>query len=154
MDKEYLNTAITNQYDFVAVKNRVSEVFSLFDYLKLVDNKIELPKITASYNVVYSQRLKFISTSKVEDFVIKKLMLELRDNENSRQRLLTKITLALTMLTKLELKVFRAFVYEGKTLEEVSEEINSCVDNVRIYRKSAFTRFLIALGVDYDCYLK
>lgn len=36
-------------YDYVKLKNIITDIFKLFKYLKRTDDKISLPKITADY---------------------------------------------------------------------------------------------------------
>ena len=48
MSDYILPMCITKNYVTTSLKNRIKEVFGLFEYLKLVDNEIELPKITAN----------------------------------------------------------------------------------------------------------
>ena len=42
-------------YDYVKLKNIITDIFKLFKYLKRTDDKISLPKITADYRVRYEQ---------------------------------------------------------------------------------------------------
>lgn len=88
-------------YDYVKLKNIITDIFKLFKYLKRTDDKISLPKITADYRVRYEQFVP-INNSVVENCVLRNMMLETK-LENRRKRLLSKITLALRKLNDIEL---------------------------------------------------
>lgn len=146
-----MSDTITNIYKITSLKNRIEEVYSLVDYCKILDSTLELPKITANYKVMYSQRLQ-ISSSKVEEFVIEKIMKELNRNKSSRAKLLSEIAIALKKLSEIEIKVFKLAIYERLSEEDIADELNYCLVIVRKIKKSAYARFLISLGVDYDCF--
>ena len=143
MKNEILPESITASYNYVQVRNKVVEIFSLFEYLKLINAELELPSITASYEVAYSQKLPYVTNSKVENFVMKKIMLEVREEEDKHKKLLTKISLALKGLTKIELLVFNLSILEKKEDYDISESINSCTDVLTSINKSAYFSFLI-----------
>lgn len=147
------NTILKNDeltlYSYIKLKKLVLDIFKLFRYLKRIDDKIAIPKITSNYRVRYEQFVP-VKNSCVETYVLKKIMLESR-LENKRRKLLSKITVALRTLNELELKVFDLTFYKDKTEEEISKEIAYCVDKVKDFKKSACIKFISALGLDYMC---
>ena len=62
-------------YDYVKLKNIITDIFKLFKYLKRTDDKISLPKITADYRVRYEQFVP-VNNSVVENCVLRNMMLE------------------------------------------------------------------------------
>ena len=38
-------------YDYIKLRNIILDIFKLFKYLKRIDDKISLPKITSDYRV-------------------------------------------------------------------------------------------------------
>ncbi|MEG0908991.1 MAG: hypothetical protein RSH78_01355 [Bacilli bacterium] len=142
---------LLNSYKSTALRNKVLEIYGLIDYCLMLDENIVPPHITQSYKVMYSQRVT-VNSSKLENYVIKKIMIELNKNYTFRNKLLTKISLSLKKLSELELQVFKLSVYEGKSEELIAEEMNYCIDTIRKIKKSSFARFLISLGLDHDCF--
>ena len=57
-------------YDYVKLKNIITDIFKLFKYLKRTDDKISLPKITADYRVRYEQFVP-VNNSVVENCVLR-----------------------------------------------------------------------------------
>ena len=108
-------------YDYVKLKNIITDIFKLFKYLKRTDDKISLPKITADYRVRYEQFVP-INNSVVENCVLRNMMLETK-LENRRKRLLSKITLALRKLNDIELQVFDLTFYKCKDEDEIMDII-------------------------------
>ena len=142
---------ILNNYNSVLLKNKVFEIYALVDYCVMLDDSIVPPHITASYNVIYNQRVS-INSSKLEDYVIKKIMLELNKDNTCRNKLLSKINMALKKLSEVELKAFKLSIYDKKNEDIISDEMNHCIENIRKIKKSAYAKFLISLGVDRDCF--
>ncbi len=97
-------------YDYVKARNMISDIFKLFKYLKRIDDKICIPRITIDYRVRYEQFVP-VKTSVVENFVLKNLMLESK-LEFQRKQLLSKITIALRKLNDLEMQIFDPNLYE------------------------------------------
>lgn len=122
-------------YDYVKLKNIITDIFKLFKYLKRTDDKISLPKITADYRVRYEQFVP-INNSVVENCVLRNMMLETK-LENRRKRLLSKITLALRKLNDIELQVFDLTFYKCKDEDEIMDIISYGKDKVRYIKKSA-----------------
>lgn len=137
-------------YDYIKLRNIILDVFKLLKYLKRIDDKIAIPKITCDYRVRYEQFIP-VRSSMVENCVLKNMMLEVR-LENKRRRLLSKITLALRRLNDLELEVFDLTFYKCKSEEEISSAVNFGRDKVREIRKSACIKFISALGLDDRCF--
>lgn len=148
--KHLLDLAIINIYNFKKVRKRVNEVFSILKYLNVVDDGLPLPTITSSYTVKYNQFIP-VKSSKIENYVIKKIMLETKDVDK-RTILLSKITLALKKLTSHELNVFNLMFYENKDEQYLYENVPFCRDNIIRIKKSACIKFVLALGIDYDLY--
>lgn len=136
-------------YDYVKLKNIITDIFKLFKYLKRTDDKISLPKITADYRVRYEQFVP-INNSVVENCVLRNMMLETK-LENRRKRLLSKITLALRKLNDIELQVFDLTFYKCKDEDEIMDIISYGKDKVRYIKKSACIKFVSALGLDDRC---
>ena len=137
-------------YDYVKLKNIITDIFKLFKYLKRTDDKISLPKITADYRVRYEQFVP-INNSVVENCVLRNMMLETK-LENRRKRLLSKITLALRKLNDIELQVFHLTFYKCKDEDEIMDIISYGKDKVRYIKKSACIKFVSALGLDDRCF--
>lgn len=151
INKQLLAPAIMEQYDYKQVKQKIDEVFHLFDYLETINEEIEIPKITSDGAIKYEQRVVSINNSKLECFVLTKIIREIRGNDYEQKRLLTKISMALSKLNKDERKVFNYTFYDWKNEFEVCEKLNYSNRTINIIRKSACIRFLIALGIDYMC---
>ena len=137
-------------YDYVKLKNIITDIFKLFKYLKRTDDKISLPKITADYRVRYEQFVP-INNSVVENCVLRNMMLETK-LENRRKRLLSKITLAFRKLNDIELQVFDLTFYKCKDEDEIMDIISYGKDKVRYIKKSACIKFVSALGLDDRCF--
>lgn len=137
-------------YDYVKLKNIITDIFKLFKYLKRTDDKISLPKITIDYRVRYEQFVP-INNSVVENCVLRNMMLETK-LENRRKRLLSKITLALRKLNDIELQVFDLTFYKCKDEDEIMDIISYGKDKVRYIKKSACIKFVSALGLDDRCF--
>ena len=120
-----------SMYDYVKLKNIITDIFKLFKYLKRTDDKISLPKITADYRVRYEQFVP-VNNSVVENCVLRNMMLETK-LENRRKRLLSKITLALRKLNDIELQVFDLTFYKCKDEDEIMDIISYGKDKVRYF---------------------
>lgn len=129
-----------SMYDYVKLKNIITDIFKLFKYLKRTDDKISLPKITADYHVRYEQFVP-VNNSVVENCVLRNMMLETK-LENRRKRLLSKITLALRKLNDIELQVFDLTFYKCKDEDEIMDIISYGKDKVRYIKKSACIKFV------------
>lgn len=139
-----------SMYDYVKLKNIITDIFKLFKYLKRTDDKISLPKITADYRVRYEQFVP-VNNSVVENCVLRNMMLETK-LENRRKKLLSKITLALRKLNDIELQVFDLTFYKCKDEDEIMDIISYGKDKVRYIKKSACIKFVSALGLDDMCF--
>ena len=139
-----------SMYDYVKLKNIITDIFKLFKYLKRTDDKISLPKITADYRVRYEQFVP-VNNSVVENCVLRNMMLETK-LENRRKRLLSKITLALRKLNDIELQVFDLTFYKCKDEDEIMDIISYGKDKVRYIKKSDCIKFVSALGLDDKCF--
>ena len=137
-------------YDYVKLKNIITDIFKLFKYLKRTDDKISLPKITADYRVRYEQFVP-VNNSVVENCVLRNMMLETK-LENRRKKLLSKITLALRKLNDIELQVFDLTFYKCKDEDEIMDIISYGKDKVRYIKKSACIKFVSTLGLDDRCF--
>lgn len=151
INKELLAPEIMNQYNYAKVKNKIEEVFHLFDYLKTVNEQLEIPAITSSGLVRYEQQVISVNNSKLENFVLMKIIKEIRGNDYEQKKLLSKIALALKKLKIIERKVFNYTFYNWKSEYEICEELNYSERTINEIRKSACIRFLIALNIDYMC---
>jgi len=120
--EEYLSKKILDRYDYIKLKNKVSEVLGLFEYVQSIDPKIPIPKITTDYRIRYEQ-FKPIYSSAIENFVVEKMMLELK-GEEARSELFTKISKALRQLNIREKKVFNFTFFEKKSEEDIMEAIH------------------------------
>lgn len=136
-------------YDYVKLKNIITDIFKLFKYLKRTDDKISLPKITADYRVRYEQFVP-INNSVVENCVLRNMMLETK-LENRRKRLLSKITLALRKLNDIELQVFDLTFYKCKDEDEIMDIISYGKDKVRYIKKvlvsNSYPLLVLMIGV-------
>lgn len=120
--QKLLGKPIIETLNFVKVKRRVSEVFTILEYLSIANE--ELPTITANYTVKYNQ-FKPTKNSKIENFVVNKIMSEIK-TEEKRIKLLSKITQALKKLTEDELKVFKMMFYENKKDDYIFSNMPFC----------------------------
>jgi len=137
-------------YDYIKLRNIILDIFKLFKYLKRIDDKISLPKITSDYRVRYEQFVP-VKNSVVENCVLKNMMLETR-LEDKRRKLLSKITIALRKLNEIEMEVFDLTFYKCKSEDEIKDIISYGKDKVRDIRKSSCIKFISALGLDYMCF--
>lgn len=78
-------------------------------------------------------------------------MLEVK-SENKCRKLLSKITVALRNLNDLEMQVFDLTFYQCKDEEKIKNIICYGIDKVREIKKSACIKFLVALGLDSQCF--
>lgn len=150
MNEELLETSIVNIYNFSKVKKRIKEVFGIISYLSIVDCSLPLPTITANYTVRYNQFVP-VKSSKIENYVIKKIMQETKEVDR-RNILLSKITIALRKLNKEELSLFNMMFYENHTDDFINSNMPYCKDIVIQIKKSACIKFVLSLGIDYDLY--
>lgn len=149
MKNELLSKNIMNDYDYVTIRNLIENIFELFNYIELMDDKIPLPRITANYKVKYNQFVP-TTTSAIENFTMNEFKAQIK-KENTRKRLLSKVTLSLKKLNYIELQVFKFSYYEKETEENIIDKIHYGKDKLREIKKSASLKFLISLGVDYLC---
>ena len=143
-----LSLEIVNVYNFSGVKRKINEIFNILNYFKISEDDLPFPTITLNYKVRYNQ-FTSVRSSKIENFVIKKIMLETR-NEEKRIELFSKITIALRKLNEDELKVFNMMFYENRNEEYIIENMPYCSDNIWWIKKSACIKFLVSLGLDED----
>lgn len=139
---------IVNIYNFPKTRKKIKDIFNILNYCSISEDELPFPSITLNYKVRYSQFVS-VRSSKIENFVIKKIMLETR-NEEKRVELFSKITIALRKLNEDELKVFNMMFYENRSEEYIIENMPYCADNVAWIKKSACIKFLISLGLDQD----
>ena len=151
MRNKYLSNNILNLYDFNLAKNKVAEVFDLFNYLEMTYENIPLPSITSSGNVRYEQFLPEIKSSKVENFVFKKICFEIKGSDYKRKKLMSKIKLALDRLNKNERLVFKYIFFDELSIEEICDNLHYCDKKINSIKKSAIIKFLVALGIDDLC---
>ena len=152
MNNKCLAEYVLNLYDYHLVKNKIKEVFDLFDYLDRTEDGIILPNITSGGNVRYEQFLPEITSSKVESFVFSKITLEIRGSDYKQRKLLSKIKIALDKLNKDERRVFKYSFYEDKDINFLCDKLHYCERKIKSIKKSASIKFLMALGIDYLCY--
>lgn len=138
-------------YNKHKLNNKISELYRLFIRFEDVEIDIDLPRITTNYEIKYEQFIKGTKSSKVENFVFKKMYLESRIEEE-RTVFLSKFTLALKSLSKEELIIFDKAFYEQKTDIQISIETNFCEKTIRKLRNSSYIRLLTALGIDQECF--
>ena len=151
MVNKVLSNNILKQYDGLKVTNKVLEVYDLINYLDNVIEDFLYPSITSNCLVRYEQFIKGVNISKLENFVIDKLLYELRGNDYKRKLFMTKLTIALRKLNEIELKIFKYSVYDGLEVFDISEKIHFGFTRTKEIKKSAFVKFLMALNIDQDC---
>lgn len=149
--EEKIPDAELNLYNINKLKFKINELYRLFIRFQDVETNVPLPRITTDYRIRYEQFSKEIKTSKVENYVFKKLYYESRE-EKSRIEFLSKFTIALKILNDLELSVFDKSFYDQKLDYEIAIEINYCEKKVRKIKKSAYIKILTSLGLDQDCF--
>ena len=151
INKQLLATDIMELYDYKAVKSKIDEVFHLFNYLETTSEQVEIPTITSNGSVKYEQQVVSVSNSKLEEFVLTKIIKEVRGSDYEQKKLLYKISMALKKLNVVERKVFNYTFYNWKSEYEICDELNYSNRTINDIRKSACIRFLIALDIDYMC---
>ncbi|MGN1267949.1 MAG: hypothetical protein ACI4U0_00370 [Candidatus Aphodocola sp.] len=151
MVNKVLSNNILKQYDGLKVTNKVLEVYDLINYLDNVIEDFLYPSITSNCLVRYEQFIKGVNSSKLENFVLDKLLYELRGNDYKRKLFMTKLTIALRKLNEIELKIFKYSVYDGLEVFDISEKIHFGFTRTKEIKKSAFVKFLMALNIDQDC---
>ena len=98
MVNKVLSNNILKQYDGLKVTNKVLEVYDLINYLDNVIEDFLYPSITSNCLVRYEQFIKGVNSSKLENFVLDKLLYELSGNDYKRKLFMTKLTIALRKL--------------------------------------------------------
>ena len=151
MVNKVLSNNILKQYDGLKVTNKVLEVYDLINYLDNVIEDFLYPSITSNCLVRYEQFIKGVNSSKLENFVLDKLLYELRGNDYKRKLFMTKLTIALRKLNEIELKIFKYSVYDGLEVFDISEKIHFGFTRTKEIKKSAFVKFLMELNIDQDC---
>jgi len=147
---EVLSKKMLELYNYVKMRNIILDIFELIQHLERTNEKMIIPRITRNYQVRYEQFMP-VSSSAVEDFILRKLMLETKIEDN-RKKLFSKITVSLRKLNELELKVFHYTFYENKNEYDISKIINWGYKKVRQIRKSACIKFLSSLRLDSECF--
>ncbi len=137
-------------YDSLKVNKRIEELYRLFIRFQDVEVDLPLPRITSNYNIRYEQFLPSIKSSKIENYVFKKIYLESR-KEKERTIFLTKFTLALRYLNKDELEIFNLAFYSRLSDQDIMLKTNMCEKLVRKIRKVSYIRMLSFLGLEDDC---
>lgn len=151
MVNKVLSNNILKQYDGLKVTNKVLEVYDLISYLDNVLEDFLYPSITSNCLVRYEQFVKGVNSSKLENFVLDKLLYELRGNDYKRKLFMTKLTIALRKLNEIELKIFKYSVYDGLEVYDICEKIHFGFTRTKEIKKSAFVKFLMALNLDKHC---
>jgi len=131
------------------MRNLILDIINLFDYIKSLDYRVPIPRITSSYQVRYEQFI-FPKTSTVENFHIENEMLIVK-SKYEREMLFSKITIALRNLNEVERQVFDLTFYKNVIEEDIMSTIHCCKNKVREIRKSACIKFLSSLGLDNQC---
>ena len=149
MKNDILSKNILDVYDYIALKNTVLNIFDLFDYLKVTDDKICIPRITSDNKIRYEQ-FTGVKNSSIENCIIKNMMLDVLI-EDKRKKLLSKVTLALKKLNHIETKVFDLSFYKKVEDCDIAFFVNYGIDKMREIRKSACVKFLLSLGLAMDC---
>lgn len=151
MVNKVLSNSILKHYDGLKVNNKVQEVYDLIDYLDNIIEDFNYPSITSNCLVRYEQFVQGTISSKLENFVLDKLIYELRGDDYKRKLLMTKITIALRKLNEIEIKTFKYSIYDGLEVYDICEKINFGFTRTKEIKKSAFVKFLMALNIDQDC---
>lgn len=151
MVNKSLSKNILKHYDGLKVINKVQEVFELINYLDNVVDNFDYPSITSNCVVRYEQFVRGISNSRLENFVLDKLIYELRGDDYKRKLFMTKLTIALKKLNNIELKVFKYSIYDELEVLDICEKIHFGFTKTKEIKKSAFVKFLMALNIDEDC---
>lgn len=151
MRKHFLSNSILKLYSSTKLYNKVKDVYNLFDYLESAIPDFEYPIVSSLGRVRYEQFVPNVNNSKLEEFVLGKLIFELRGNDYKRKIFSSKVAIALRRLSKIELIVFRYSIYDKYEIDYIAELVNYGNTKVKEIKKSACIKFLMALNIDQDC---
>ena len=137
-----LSESIINQFDYNQIKKNIVEFISGIDLLTFKLKNIERPKITPSYEIKYNCFIP-VTSSKVENFIIRKITLEEEIKE-----IISKYSIAVNSLNELERKVFiKSYIYDNKD-DDISYEIGVNLTKLLQVKKSASIKFSTILDLD------
>lgn len=137
-----LSDSIINQFDYGVIKKNIGDFISVINLLTLKLKTIERPKITPSYEIKYNCFVPTTS-SKIENFVIKKIILE-----EEIKDIISKYTMAVNSLNDLERKVFiKSYICEQKD-DIMCFEVGVNATKLLQIKKSASIKFSTILDLD------
>lgn len=142
MTNRLLDATLICMYDYSKMSKEVRKIFSTLSLMRIKYENVPLPTITPTYEIRYSAPTRS-TTSKVEDYVIKKISKEENLNEY-----IDKIVGSLKKLNKEELIVFSESFINGLDDDNIGMKVAACRDMVLKIRKSAVIKFLSSLGED------
>lgn len=137
-----LSDSIINQFDYGVIKKNIIDFISAINLLSFKLKNIERPKITPSYEIKYNCFVPTTS-SKIENFVIKKIFLEEEIKE-----IISKYTMAVNSLNDMERKVFiKTYIYEQKD-DVMCYEVGVNATKLLQVKKSASIKFSTILDLE------
>ena len=142
MTNRLLDTTLISIYDYAKMSREVKKIFSTLNLMRIKYESVPLPIITPTYEIKYSAPTRS-ATSRVEDYVIKKIT-----KEEDLNKYIDKIVSAMKKLNKEEMIVFSETFINGLDDDNIGMKVASCRDMVLKTRKSAVIKFLSSLGED------
>lgn len=142
-------TDIFESVNYVETKNSVKNMMNLYKLLLLRLEENQLPRMTAKYGLPFGGSSSVRNTkSKVEDYVIKKIILE-----GQIEEYVTKIITAFNRLDEDERKYLYLKYLTDMTLsdEQIMPQCHMYLRNFRELKKQAYIKFAMALGVEVYC---
>jgi ArpU family phage transcriptional regulator len=147
MKNKILESGLISMYNYSLMSKEVRKIFSTLNLLKVKYGNVALPTITSNYEVKYNSFVNS-NSSKVEDYVIKKLTKQ----ENLEQYVLSIVS-AMQKLNREERIVFVEYYANDNVDDNIGMTVGCCRDMVIKIRKSAVIKFLTAMGQDEKYFL-
>ena len=137
---------IFESINYVETKTAVRKMMDLYKLLLLRLEENQVPRITTKYGLTYAGGSSCKSTkSNVEDYVIKKIVLE-----NKLGDYLSKIVTAFNKLDETERKyLYLKFLTDTSISDEqIMPQCHMCLRSFRELKKLAYIKFAMALGIE------
>ncbi len=139
---DVLSENLINQFDYNCIKKNIIDFIQVINLLSFKLKNIEKPRITANYEIKYNCFVPTTS-SKIENFVIKKIWLE-----EEIKDAISKYTIAINSLNELERKVFIKEYICGSKDEVICYETGITPTKLLQVKKSASIKFSTILDLD------
>ncbi len=119
MTNRLLDATLISIYDYSKMSKEVKKIFSTLNLMRIKYESVPLPIITPTYEIRYSAPTKS-TTSKVEDYVIKKI-----SKEEDLNKYIDKIVSAMKKLNKEEMIVFSETFINGLDDQNITSKLET-----------------------------